>query len=114
MSNLRKLYDASEHLAKGQDRITFAFVGWSGVPFRGRSPPAVAIHQLFDQIELAFNEIKELPYLIEAGQRDEANLWLRRTQWAVYLRGINPQHLVEVESPDRESLDATEQAACVI
>ena len=111
------MYDASEHLAKGQDRITFTFVRSerSAIPEAESLPAAVATHQLFDQIELAFNEIKELPYLIEAGQRDEANLWLRRTQWAVYLRGINPQHLVEcVESPDRESLDATEQAACVI
>jgi hypothetical protein len=52
--------------------------------------PTVFSDQLFDQIEQAFTERQELPQLIEAGERDEANPWLRRTQWAVYLRGINP------------------------
>ncbi|OGE49956.1 hypothetical protein PENARI_c019G09597 [Penicillium arizonense] len=41
--------------------------------------------------------------------------WLRRTQWAVYLQGINPQDIINnVQTPDAESLKATEQAACVI
>jgi hypothetical protein len=64
--------------------------------------------RLIDQIEQAFREQCALPQLIEAGQRDEAN-WLRRTQWAVYLHGIDPQHLVDsVQASDTESSDPTE------
>ena len=71
--------------------------------------------RLIDQIEQAFTEESELPQLIEAGERDDANPWLRRTQWAVYLRGINPDDLLGcVEAPDAESSDTTEIAACAI
>jgi hypothetical protein len=35
--------------------------------------------RLIDEIELAFTEESELPYVIEASERDDANLWLRRT-----------------------------------
>jgi hypothetical protein len=42
--------------------------------------------RLIDEIELAFTEESELPHVIEASERDDANPWLRRTQWAVYLR----------------------------
>ena len=71
--------------------------------------------RLIDQIEQAFTEESELPQLIEAGERDDANPWLRRTQWAVYLRGINPQHLIDcVQAPDADSSDPTEMAASAI
>ena len=80
------------------------------------SMPATEVgDRLIDQIEQAFTEESELPQLIEAGERDDANPWLRRTQWAVYLRGINPADLLGcVEAPDAESSDTTEIAACAI
>jgi hypothetical protein len=71
--------------------------------------------RLIDEIELAFKEESELPQLIEAGERDDANPWLRRTRWAVYLRGIDPQHLIDcVQPPDADSSDPTEMAASAI
>jgi hypothetical protein len=55
------------------------------------SMPATEVSdRLIDEIELAFTEESELPHVIDAGERDDANPWLRRTQWAVYLRGIDP------------------------
>ncbi|OGE46773.1 hypothetical protein PENARI_c114G07895 [Penicillium arizonense] len=53
--------------------------------------------RLIDEIELAFREESELP------------------QWAVYLRGIDPQHLIDcVHAPDADSSDLTEIAASAI
>jgi hypothetical protein len=80
------------------------------------SMPATEIgDRLIDEIELAFTEESELPHVIEAGERDDANPWLRRTQWAVYLRGIDPQHLIDcVHAPDADSSDLTEIAASAI
>jgi hypothetical protein len=80
------------------------------------SMPATGVaDRLIDKIELAFTEESELPQLIEAGERDNANPWLRRTQWAVYLRGIDPQHLIDcVQAPDADSSDPTEIAASAI
>jgi hypothetical protein len=71
--------------------------------------------RLIDEIELAFTEESELPHVIEASERDDANPWLRRTQWAVYLRGIDPQHLIDcVHAPDADSSNPTEMAASAI
>ena len=47
------------------------------------------------QLEDAFTEQQAQRTVIEAGERDEANPWLRRTQWAVYLAGLDPAQLVE-------------------
>ncbi|OGE47078.1 hypothetical protein PENARI_c067G09836 [Penicillium arizonense] len=53
--------------------------------------------------------------LIIFAERDDANPWLRRTQWAVYLRGIDPQHLIDcVQAPDADSSNQTEMAASAI
>ncbi|KAJ6093870.1 hypothetical protein N7467_002715 [Penicillium canescens] len=80
------------------------------------SMPATEVgDRLIDEIELAFTEESELPHVIDASERDDANLWLRRTQWAVYLRGIDPQHLIDcVHAPDGDSSDPTEIAASAI
>ena len=80
------------------------------------SMPATEVgDRLIDEIELAFTEESELPQLIEAGERDDANPWLRRTRWAVYLRGIDPQHLIDcVRAPEVDSSDPTEMAASAI
>src|SRR3954466_8658842 len=53
---------------------------------RADSIPATEVgDRLIDEIELAFTEESELPHVIDASERDDANPWLRRTQWAVYL-----------------------------
>jgi hypothetical protein len=80
------------------------------------SIPATEVgDRLIDEIELAFIEESELPHVIEASERDDTNLWLRRTQWAVYLRGIDPQHLIDcVHAPDADSSDLTEIAVSAI
>src|SRR4051812_1523475 len=80
------------------------------------SMPATEVgDRLIDEIELAFTEESELPHVIDASERDDANPWLRRTQWAVYLRGIDPQHLIDcVHAPDGDSSDPTEMAASAI
>jgi hypothetical protein len=85
------------------------------IPEADSLPAPEISDRLIEQIEQAFTERQGLPQLIEAGQRDEANPWLRRTQWAVYLQGINPQHLIDsVQAPDADSADPTELAACAI
>ncbi|KAJ5742585.1 uncharacterized protein N7511_011337 [Penicillium nucicola] len=77
--------------------------------------PTVLGDQVLDQIEQAFTERQSQPQTIQASQRDEANPWLRRTQWAVYLRGINPQDLRDsVQAPNANSAISAEKAASAI
>jgi hypothetical protein len=72
-------------------------------------PQASQIHAELDKIEELYQQHITQPIQIEAGQRDEANPWLRRTQWAVYLAGLNPDDLVQcVQQPDPE--DQSEEA----
>ena len=64
---------------------------------------ASQIHAELDKMEELYRQYIDRPIQIEAGQRDEANPWLRRTQWAVYLAGLNPDDLVQcVQQPDPE------------
>lgn len=63
-----------------------------------------AISQLIAQLEEAFTEQQVQRTVIEAGERDEANPWLRRTQWAVYLAGLDPEQLIQsVQRPAEPS-----------
>jgi hypothetical protein len=40
--------------------------------------------------------------VIQAGELDEANPWLRRTQWAQYLQGVPVRSLSEaIATPDK-------------
>ena len=73
---------------------------------------ASQIHAELDKIEELYQQHINQPIQIEAGQRDEANPWLRRTQWAVYLAGLNPDELVQcVQQPDPE--DRSEEALTI-
>lgn len=47
------------------------------------------------QLEDAFTEQQSQRLVIEAGERDEAIPWLRRTQRAVYLAGLDPKKLIQ-------------------
>lgn len=79
------------------------------------TPQPHAVDQLVAQMEEAFTEQQAQRTMIEAGERDEANPWLRRTQWAVYLAGLDPQQLVDcVQRPDEADTSDDNQAAAAI
>jgi hypothetical protein len=99
----------------GSHYIRVRTVGAEAIPEADSMLATEVGDRLIDQIEQAFTEESELPQVIDAGERDDANPWLRRTQWAVYLRGIDPQHLIDcVQAPDADSSDPTEMAASAI
>jgi len=78
------------------------------------TPQPQVINQLVAQLEDAFTEQQAQRTVIEAGERDEANPWLRRTQWAVYLAGLDPARLVEcVQRPSEADTD-NDRAALAI
>lgn len=84
----------------------------AGLPVQAEQPvqQASQIHAELDKIEELYQQHINQPIQIEAGQRDEANPWLRRTQWAVYLAGLNPDNLVQcVQQPGPE--DQSEEAS---
>jgi len=65
-------------------------------------------------LEDAFTEQQAHQGVIEPGERDEANPWLRRTQWAVYLSGLDPQQLVNcVQRPSEADTDDDRAAAAI-
>ena len=81
------------------------------------TPRPLMVDQLVAQLEDAFTEQQARRTVIEAGEQDEANPWLRRTQWAVYLAGLDPQQLVDcVQRPNEVEMDtaADERAAAAI
>ncbi|EYE93392.1 uncharacterized protein EURHEDRAFT_162999 [Aspergillus ruber CBS 135680] len=81
------------------------------------TPQPLMVDQLVAQLEDAFTEQQARRTVIEAGEQDEANPWLRRTQWAVYLAGLDPQQLVDcVQRPNEVEMDtaADERAAAAI
>ena len=79
------------------------------------TPQPHVVNQLVAQMEEAFTEQQAQRTVIEAGERDEANPWLRRTQWAVYLAGVDPQQLVDcVQRPDEADTSDDNQAAAAI
>ena len=65
-----------------------------------------AVDRLVAELEDAFTEQQAHQGVIEPAERDEANPWLRRTQWAVYLSGLDPQQLVDcVQRPSEADTD---------
>lgn len=53
-----------------------------------------------EQIYQASQQVEQS--VIHAGAINEGNPWLERTQWAIYLEGIPPDHLLRlVETPDK-------------
>jgi hypothetical protein len=73
----------------------------ASMPLDQNSRVAQLIQQVEDQFQV---QQQQRQHQIEAGQLDEANPWLRRTQWAAFLTGINPwQLLTSIEEPDEES-----------
>ncbi|BCS19566.1 uncharacterized protein APUU_51661S [Aspergillus puulaauensis] len=53
--------------------------------------------------------------VIQAGELQDANPWLRRTRWARYLAEVHPQDLLDVvATPGADEMDETSQAMRVI
>ncbi|MCN0155273.1 RecQ family DEAD/DEAH box helicase [Salinispora arenicola] len=53
--------------------------------------------------------------VIQAGELQDANPWLRRTRWARYLAEVHPQDLLDVvATPGVDEIDETSQATRVI
>jgi hypothetical protein len=79
-------------------------------------PPAhpTVVQGLVSQLERCFVESQASDStVIQAGELDEANPWLRRTQWAQYLQGIPVRPLAEAiatPDPDAEGPDAVVRA----
>ncbi|KAJ5205115.1 hypothetical protein N7472_001563 [Penicillium cf. griseofulvum] len=66
----------------------------------GASGTATAVEQRYTEA------LSTVEHTVEAGQVDDANLWLRRTQWPTYLRGILvPPLLQSLETPAPEGVE---------
>lgn len=79
------------------------------------TPRPRVVDRLLIQMEEIYNEQQAHRTVIEAGERDEANPWLRRTQWAVYLAGLDPQRLVDcVQRPGEADTTDDDRAAAAI
>lgn len=78
-------------------------------------PHASQVQAELDRIEELYQQYIQQPTHIEAGQRDEANPWLRRTQWAVYLAGLDPDDFIRcVQQPEPDDRDENELTAAAI
>ena len=59
-----------------------------------------AISMAIQDLEDSYQQHQEqLEHLIEAGEKDEVNPWLRRTQWPQYLQGLNRDNLLSSIQP---------------
>ncbi|EDN04610.1 conserved hypothetical protein [Histoplasma mississippiense (nom. inval.)] len=72
--------------------------------------------QVIDELERFYQEQqRQTSNVIQAGEHDEANPWLRRTRWPVYLTNIAPNDLVNcVQRPDDDTTCPDELAARAI
>ncbi|EDN06580.1 predicted protein [Histoplasma mississippiense (nom. inval.)] len=72
--------------------------------------------QVIDEKERFYQEQqRQTSNVIQAGEHDEANPWLRRTRWPVYLTNIAPNDLVNcVQRPDDDTTCPNELAARAI
>lgn len=79
------------------------------------TPQPDGVHQLVAQLEDAFTEQQAHRTGIQAAERGEANPWLRRTQWAVYLADLDHEPLVRcVQRPDEADTTDDDRAAAAI
>ena len=70
-----------------------------GCDQESRGEPA-AISDLIQDLEDSYQQEQEQrEHVIEAGEMDEANPWLRRTQWPQYLQGLNGHDLLILIEP---------------
>jgi hypothetical protein len=63
----------------GSHYIRVSTLGAAAIAGADLMPATEVGDRLIDEIELAFTEESELPHLIDASERDDANPWLRRT-----------------------------------
>ena len=87
-----------------------------GAAYEPEAPPpqATQVAEAVDQLREVFARKMQLEKEIQPGAIDEANPWLDRTGWAVYLRGRKPKELrMCIESP-KEDAEGDEGTARVI
>ncbi|KAL4777910.1 hypothetical protein BJX76DRAFT_363253, partial [Aspergillus varians] len=78
------------------------------------APPATQIQDAVDAMCTAWQEQQkkqEEARVIQAGQINDANPWLRMTRWAEYLQGIDPGDLLAISTmadPETDHLSAVE------
>ncbi|EDN05343.1 predicted protein [Histoplasma mississippiense (nom. inval.)] len=82
----------------------------TGTPDQNRASHVI------DELERFYREQqRQTSNVIQAGEHDEANPWLRRTRWPVYLTNIAPNDLVNcVQRPEDDTTCPDELAARAI
>ena len=122
--------------ARGKKELqrSFRMVAWQQVfptrknshlvHIRSRDPPSAEPPICSSDREAMVAEIKAQAaaddqaaanQVIQAGELQDANPWLRRTRWARYLAGVHPQDLLDVvATPGTDEMDETSQATRVI
>jgi hypothetical protein len=71
--------------------------------------------QLISQLKEQYRQAQDQPDPIQAREFDEANPWLRRTQWAEYLQGLDHQPLLaSIEEPEEDNDNPNECRARAI
>ncbi|EDN04920.1 predicted protein [Histoplasma mississippiense (nom. inval.)] len=82
----------------------------TGTPDQNRASHVIDELERFDR-----EQQRQTSNVIQAGEHDEANPWLRRTRWPVYLTNIAPNDLVNcVQRPDDDTTCPDELAARAI
>ncbi|KAJ6174346.1 hypothetical protein N7485_005646, partial [Penicillium canescens] len=77
-----------------------------GPQYEPEAPPpqATQVAEAVERLREVFTRKMQLESEIQPGAIDEANPWLDRTGWAVYLRGRNPRELrICIESPTEDA-----------
>ena len=77
-------------------------------------PPTTQIQQAVDQMYMSWQEQQEKQRrerVVQAGEINDANPWLRLTRWAEYLQGVDPADLISISSVGHidKSLTAVER-----
>jgi hypothetical protein len=76
---------------------------------------ADSVAQLIRQLQEQYRQAQERPDPIQARELDEANPWLRRTQWAEYLQDLDHQALLDsIREPEEDNEEPNECRARAI
>ncbi|KAG2000804.1 hypothetical protein GB937_010816, partial [Aspergillus fischeri] len=85
---------------------------------QARTAPTAHIQATVDAVIQAWEQVQaqaKADQAIQASQLTDANPWLRMTQWADYLQGIQACDLLaSMAAPEEDPMDATEQGVQVI
>lgn len=88
---------------------SFFWVRQPRVTHLPQEPPILSSQatEIIQQAEQQYAQtVAAREYIIEPGQVNDANPWLRRTRWAEYLQGLSVQPLLEsIEAPIEDAFD---------